>query len=322
VARSLLTFSRRQALEAGPVDLATITRSAERLLRPLLRGDIRLEVTAPSQRLTVLADPVQIEQVLLNLVTNARDAIGGAGRIAVTVSAERLDAHRAGSLGLPGPGRYARLDVRDDGPGFDAATRARLFEPFFTTKGVGQGTGLGLSIAYGIVTQHQGAIDCVSEPGHGATFTVWLPLVDAPAAVTTAAPPTRALPGGSETVLVAEDDPALRQVLRRLLERVGYTVIQAEDGLDAVTRFEAGRERIRLLLLDVIMPGQNGRQALDRIRAVAPAVPAIFLSGHTADLSDQREVDLRGERLLRKPVEPEDLLRAVREQLDRASPAR
>jgi CheY-like chemotaxis protein len=141
-------------------------------------------------------------------------------------------------------------------------------------------------------------------------------MIDTPLPVTVAAPRAAAPRGGSETILVAEDDPALRQVLRRLLERFGYTVIQAEDGLEAVSRFEAGREGIDLLLLDVIMPGRNGRQALDLIRGLSPEVPAIFLSGHAANLNDQREISLGRERLLRKPVEPEELLRAVRETLD------
>jgi PAS domain S-box-containing protein len=316
VARGLLTFSRRQAIEPVPVDLTSVVRSAERLLRPLLRSDIRLEVAVPAEPLPVLADTVQVEQVLLNLATNARDAIDGAGRIAVSASAELLDAAQARAAGLATPGRYARLDVIDDGPGFDVPTRTRIFEPFFTTKAVGKGTGLGLSIAYGIVAQHHGAIACESELGRGATFTVRLPLLDAPAPAIAVAATVAALPGGKEALLVAEDDPALRRVLRRLLEGVGYTVVEAEDGLDAVAKFEAHRDRIRLLLLDVVMPGQNGRQALDQIRALEPAVRAIFLSGHTADLAGQRDIPLGPERLLRKPVEPDDLLRAVRERLD------
>ncbi len=317
VARSLLSFSRRQALEAAPVDLVTVVRSSERLVRPLLRGDVQLEVVAPEEPLPVLADPSQLEQVLLNLVTNARDAIGGAGRIRVTASLVRLDEAEARAAGLAGPGGYARLEVADDGPGFDAATRERIFEPFFTTKGVGQGTGLGLSIAYGIVSQHRGVIGCRSEPGHGATFTIHLPLLDTPApAPVPEAPRAAPLPGGTETVLVAEDDQALRRVLVRMLRRTGYAVVEAGDGLEAVEQFRAHRDEVKLVILDVIMPGQNGRKALDRIRELAPGVPAMFLSGHSADLGDQRDVDLGNERLVRKPVEPEDLLLAVREQLD------
>ncbi len=312
VARSLLTFSRREALEAVPVDLGAVVRSAERLVRPLLRGDIRLEVSAQAGPLPVLADPVQVEQVLINLVTNARDAIDGPGRITVTLGEERFDAAQAGEAGLPQAGRHVRLEVGDDGPGFDAATRARLFEPFFTTKAVGKGTGLGLAIVYGIVTQHRGAITCASEPGKGARFIIRLPLLDAPAPV--AAPPGPATPlaGGHETILLAEDDPALRRVLRRLLERVGYAVLEASDGHEAVSRFEAHRGQIALVLLDVIMPGLNGRQALDRIRQVGPGVPALFLSGYTAEVAGQKEIKLGPEPLLRKPVEPEALLSTVR----------
>jgi PAS domain S-box-containing protein len=312
VARSLLTFSRRQALEAIPVDLTAVVRSAERLVRPLLRGDIRLEVSAHAGPLPVLADPVQVEQVLINLVTNARDAIDGPGRITVTLGEERFDAAQAGQAGLPQAGRHVRLEVCDDGPGFDAATRARLFEPFFTTKPVGKGTGLGLAIVYGIVTQHRGAITCASEPGKGARFIIRLPLLDAPAPAAVPRGPATPLAGGQETLLLAEDDPALRRVLRRLLERVGYTVLEVSDGHEAVTRFEAHRDQVALVLLDVIMPGLNGREALDRIRRLEPGVPALFLSGHTAEVAGQKEIALGPEPLLRKPVEPELLLSTLR----------
>jgi CheY-like chemotaxis protein len=271
-------------------------------------------VSAHAGPLPVLADPVQVEQVLINLVTNARDAIDGPGRITVTLGEERYDAAQAGQAGLPQAGRHVRLEVSDDGPGFDAVTRARLFEPFFTTKPVGKGTGLGLAIVYGIVTQHRGAITCASEPGKGARFIIRLPLLDAPAPMPAAAPPAPAAPlaGGHESILLAEDDPALRRVLHRLLERVGYTVLEASDGHEAVTRFEAHRSQVALVLLDVIMPGLNGRQALDRIRRLEPGVPALFLSGHTAELAGQKEIPLGPEPLLRKPVEPELLLTTLR----------
>ena len=316
VARGLLTFSRRQPLKAVPVDLARVISSAERLVRPLLRGDVRLEVSVAAGPLPVLADPVQVEQVLLNLVNNASDAIGGPGRITLTARSEPLDQEQATAAGLPGAGRYATLEVTDDGPGLDAATRARVFEPFFTTKEVGKGTGLGLAIAYGIVSQHRGSLGCTSEPGRGATFTIRLPLLDAPIPAVQPPDPPPPPAGGGETVLLAEDDEPLRRVLRRLLERVGYTVVEAADGLEAASVFEREQARIGLVLLDVIMPGQNGRQALDRIRAISPGVPAIFLSGHTAEVSGQREIQLGDELLLRKPVEPEVLLAAVRRRLD------
>jgi PAS domain S-box-containing protein len=316
VARSLLAFSRRQPLEVTPVDLPGVLRAAERLVRPLLRSDVALTVATGDEPLTVLADAVQIEQVVLNLVTNARDALGGAGRVTVSARAETLDAEQCREAGLERPGRYARVDVVDDGPGFDEATRARIFEPFFTTKPVGQGTGLGLSIAYGIVSQHHGAISAASAPGQGATFTVRLPLLDAPPETAQPAQLPEALVGGEETLLLGEDDPALRRVLRRLLERVGYTVVEAADGEEAVALFEAQPGRIALVLLDVIMPVLNGRQVLDRIRAVRPGVKAIFMSGHSADVAGQRDVVLGSEPLLQKPVEPEVLLRAVRQRLD------
>jgi two-component system, cell cycle sensor histidine kinase and response regulator CckA len=320
VARSLLAFSRRQPLVVAPLDLVGLVRGLERLLRPLLREDLRLELRLPDEPLPVLADPVQLEQVLLNLVNNARDAIAGPGKVVVALGSEALDEAQATGAGLEAAGRFALLTVSDDGPGIAPEAQERLFEPFFTTKPVGQGTGLGLSIVYGIVSQHHGAISVASAPGQGATFTIRLPLhqeeQDEPARGQVAAV---AAPAGGrgqgETLLVAEDDTALRRLLRRILEDAGYRVVEAADGVEAVAQVDVARGRIALALLDVVMPGLDGRRALDRIRELAPGLPCLFVSGHPGELGDLRGIDLRGEQLLQKPVDREVLLEAVRRQL-------
>ncbi len=312
---SLLAFSRQERVKPERADLVEIVRRTQRILRPALRADIALETELPAEPLPVVADTVQLEQVLMNLVTNARDAISGAGRITVRASRAMLDAGRAREAGLD-PGPYAQVSVADTGSGIDPATQARVFEPFFTTKDLDKGTGLGLAIAHGVMKQHRGSIAVASAPGHGATFTFMLPLAEGIAPLAerreVAAP---AGAGGTETVLVAEDDAALRRMLRRLLEGAGYEVVEAKDGNDAVYRFLEHREKVRLAILDMAMPGQNGRLALDEIRKVDPSIPALFLSGYAKDPSDH-EAGTTG--FIQKPVHPDALLSAVRRQLDLA----
>jgi PAS domain S-box-containing protein len=311
--RSLLTFSRQERVKPERADLAEIVRQTQRLLRPALRDDIALETELPAEPLPVVADTVQIEQVLMNLVTNARDAISGAGRITVVASRVVLDADGAGHAGLA-PGPYAQVSVTDTGMGIDPATRARVFEPFFTTKDVDKGTGLGLAIAHGVMKQHRGSITVASEPGHGATFTLLLPLAEAIAPVAEVREEAEPA-GGTETLLVAEDDATLRRMLRRLLEGAGYAVVEAKDGNDAVYRFVEHRDKVRLAILDMGMPGQNGRLALDEIRKLEPSIPALFLSGYALD-SGGREAGAAA--FVQKPVHPDALLTAVRKQLDLA----
>jgi CheY-like chemotaxis protein len=228
-----------------------------------------------------------------------------------------LDAGDARRAGLETPGPYAQLSITDNGIGIPAEVQAHLFEPFFTTKELGKGTGLGLSIAYAIVKQHHGVIQVASAPGAGTTFTLLLPLVDAsPAAKAQPDADGATPPGGTETVLVADDDASLREKLRHILEGAGYAVVEAVDGRDAVRRFEEHRERIRLVILDVLMPGQNGNVTLDRIRNLDPSVRAFFLSGQIDSSASRRAVDLGEDLLLSKPAHPVELLRTVRKVLD------
>jgi len=309
--RSLLAFSRRQVLHRRPVDLNAIIRGIDRLLNRIIGEDIELTTMLADEQLVVMADSGQIEQVLVNLATNARDAMPGGGTL--VVRSERLVlAEARGSLKA---GSYAVIAISDSGQGMDTATRQRIFEPFFTTKEIGQGTGLGLSIVYGIVKQHTGDIEGYSEPGKGTTIKITLETIDSPAAG--AEPPLLAPPiGGTETVLVAEDDAAIRKLERKILEEFGYTVIEARDGEEAVLRFREHRDRIQLLIFDVVMPRKNGREAYEEIRATGSQVPVIFTSGYTADLIAKRGMLDGGAGFVAKPMAPRVLLATVREVLE------
>jgi PAS domain S-box-containing protein len=225
---SLLTFGRRQVLHPEPMDLADFVRRCEEPLRRLLREDVELRTVLAPEPLPLRADRLQVERVLMNLVTNAQDALPGGGRIVITASRAMLDAGDARRAGLETPGPYAQLSITDNGTGIPAEVQAHLFEPFFTTKELGRGTGLGLSIAYAIVKQHHGVIQVASAPGAGTTFTLLLPLVDAsPAAKAQPDADGATPPGGTETVLVADDDASLREKLRHILEGAGYAVVEA-----------------------------------------------------------------------------------------------
>jgi signal transduction histidine kinase len=312
--RGLLSFGRRQALSPVPVDLVEVVQLSEPVLRRLAGERVELRTELPPAPLPVMADPLQIERVLMNLVANARDAMPAGGRVVISASRAELDARGAAEAGLETPGPHARISVSDTGPGIDPKVRQRIFEPFFTTKG-GQGTGLGLSIAHGIVKQHRGAIRAGGERGRGATFTFLLPLIGE------AAPLSRLeklaeSPRGTETVLVADDDVAVRGMLRQVLEGAGYAVVEAVDGRDAVRRFEEQRGRIRLVLLDEVMPGQDGRLTLRQIRSIEPATRAVLLGERIEGPSSARPPDLADDVVLPKPAHPVELLRAIRTALD------
>jgi PAS domain S-box-containing protein len=318
--RSLLAFSRRRAVQMQPTDLVEVLRRSEALLRRLVREDVRLKLALPETPLPVLVDPVQLDSVLMNLVGNAKDAMPEGGRIVVSARAEELERARAASWGVE-PGPYAVVAVSDEGIGMSGEMLGRLFEPFFTTKEIGRGTGLGLAVSHGIMRQHGGGIRVTSEQGVGTTVALALPRRDGDAGRTAPASAGRSV-GGTETILIAEDDPAVRRVLRRTLERAGYEVIEAVDGVDAVDEFRAHHERIGLVILDVVMPGMNGRQALDRIRALRPEARAILVSGHAQHPAGGPPIEVSGEPYLQKPAPPDELLRMVRSVLDAALGAR
>jgi PAS domain S-box-containing protein len=313
--KSLLTFGREQNSEQHIVDLSGIVLGVEKFLLRLLREDIELRTTIVDKACMVFADSGQIEQVLMNLTTNARDAMQHGGKLAVTTSMINLDRDFVATHGYGSPGRFALLSVTDTGAGMDAETKNRIFEPFFTTKEVGKGTGLGLSMAYGIVKQHNGYITCYSEPGEGTTFRVYLPAVDA-LAEPLPVPSCKTPPGGTETILVAEDDMQVRMLTHKLLESFGYTVIEAVNGEDALKQFLAHQKTIQLALLDVIMPRKNGREAYEEMRKRSPGLKALFTSGYSADIFQQGELDESSYAFISKPVLPAELLHKIRHMLD------
>ena len=311
----LLAFSRNQEIAPKPVNINGIIVMIEKLLRRLIGEDIELHTDLCPEKLPVMADSSQIEQVLMNLATNARHAMPGGGSLAIRTTPVLLDDAYAHEHGLARPGRYLLLTVSDTGTGMDEATRERIFEPFFTTKEPDQGTGLGLSIVYGIVKQHDGHIDCYSEPGVGTVFRIYLPLTETAAeSGKTAALP--AIAGGSETILIAEDEPGIRIVINEILTEFGYAVLEAADGEEAITMFREHGERIDLLILDVIMPRLNGMEALHAISRIRPGIRAIFMSGHPADILRKKGILHNTAPFLLRPLSPPSLLTAVRPVLD------
>jgi len=313
--QGLLAYSRKQVLNPQPVSVNAIIQKVDQLLARLIGEDIELKTTLSDDDVSVMADAGQIEQVLMNLATNARDAMPGGGYLFIETERIEFSEESAKAHELGKHGAYALITLTDTGMGMDENTRQRIFEPFFTTKEVGQGTGLGLSIAYGIVKQHNGTITVYSEEGRGSTFKIYLPV--APAFEKQKQPvELPPLQGGVETVLVAEDDEVVRKLTRNVLEQFGYTVIEAEDGEDAVNKFMEHRDLIKLLLFDVIMPKKNGREAYAKIKIFSPDMKVLFLSGYTADTMQRKGLLEPGVNFLMKPVPVNVLLRKVRSTLD------
>lgn len=310
--RQLLAFGRKQALEVRPLDLADQVRRIEKILRAMIPESIELVLSLPSERIMIRADATQLQQVVLNLVVNAQDAMSQTGgRLTVRVSL--ADVRERDAEQELAPGAYGLLEVTDSGHGMDDETRARLFEPFFTTKERGKGTGLGLATVYGIVKQHRGAVTVVSKPGAGATFLVYFPCTrDGLQPVVSA---TESLPGRGETVLVAEDDPSVRVLVKSVLERNGYRVLVAADGLSALELAKSEQGRIDLLLSDVIMPGMNGRALHDSLVELYPNLRVLFMSGYTGDALSGLGGLERGVPLVPKPFTPDILLGGVRKAL-------
>ena len=310
--RQLLAFGRKQALEVRALDLGEQVKRIEKILRAMIPESIELTLDLPSERVVIRADATQLQQVVLNLVVNAQDAMSqSGGRLAVRVSTREVVARDA-ELELE-PGKYGVLSVEDSGQGIDERTRARLFEPFFTTKERGKGTGLGLATVYGIVKQHRGAVTVASTLGQGSTFQVYFPCTHDGVASVFQVP--AALPGRGETVLVAEDDPSVRALVKSVLERNGYRALVAEDGLAALALARSEKGRIDLLLSDVIMPGMNGRALRDALLVLYPSLRVLFMSGYTGDvLADAGGLD-RDVTLVSKPFTPDILLGGIRKAL-------
>jgi len=315
--QSLLAFSRKQIIDPAPHDLNEIIKGVEGILRRTIGEDIELISIHSIEKPTVLVDRGQMEQVLLNLAINARDAMPRGGQLIMETEIFHLDKEYAKGHGYGEPGMYVLLSMSDSGVGMDEDTRKKAFEPFFTTKEPGKGTGLGLSMVYGIVKQHDGYVNLYSEPRRGTTFKIYLPLIKGDLLETTGPNPATYPVGGTETILVAEDDRTVRELTKSVLEKFGYTVIPAVDGEDAIGRFMDNKEKIRLLLLDVIMPKMDGKEVYENIKKINPDIKVIFLSGYTANLIQKKGVLNKGLNFILKPVSPKDLLRKTREVLDR-----
>jgi PAS domain S-box-containing protein len=313
--RQLLTFSRKQIISPKQRDLNQLITGMEKLLRRVIGEDIEFATHLADKALTVMMDSGQIEQVLMNLCTNARDAMPHGGRLSISTGTVQLGEEYIAANAIEKSGMYAFMSVTDTGKGMDETTRQRIFEPFFTTKEVGKGTGLGLAIVYGIIKQHSGHINVYSEPEKGTTFRIYLPLTE-PKGEEEKAAEMIAPKGGTETILVAEDNEDVRKLERNVLEKFGYAVIEAVDGEDAIHKFQGNKERIQMVLLDVIMPRKSGKEVFDAIRKIHPQMKILFTSGYTADVIDTKGIQEEKVNFISKPASPNDLLRKIREVLD------
>jgi PAS domain S-box-containing protein len=322
--RQLLAFSRRQVLQPKVVDLNDIVLGLDKLLRRLMDEDVEMLTIADRPVGAIKADPGQIEQVIMNLVVNARDAMPDGGRLIVETSNVELDAGYARDHATVRPGRYVMLAVSDTGTGMSADTVAHIFEPFYTTKESGRGTGLGLSTVYGIVKQSGGYVWVYSEPGRGTTFKVYLPRVEE---ALEALPATKTksqdqVKMGTETILLVEDEPDLRELTRTVLSSKGYTIVEARNAEEAEHLAESNGRKIHLLLTDVIMPGISGRELAKRILARHSAMRVLYMSGYTYNVIAQGGTLERGVSFLQKPFTPSTLVERVREVLDGVTPTR
>ena len=310
----LLAFSRKQVLQPRTLDLGEVVERMSTLLQRLIGEDVELKLRIRGPLGSVRADPAQMEQVIVNLAVNARDAMPGGGVLDVELASAQLD--ETYTRGRPGmtPGSYVALSVGDNGQGMDEETQARIFEPFFTTKEPGKGTGLGLATVYGIVKQSGGFIWVYSEPGRGTTFKIYLPRVDQPAEPLYPRPGAAAVQG-TETVLLVEDEEALRSLLRELLESFGYAVLEAGHGVEALSVVSAHPGTIHLVLSDMVMPQMTGRELADRLAVVRPGIKVLFMSGYPAGAAPSHEVPPEAS-YIEKPFTADALAGAVRAVLD------
>jgi PAS domain S-box-containing protein len=312
---NLLTVSRKQIINPKPLLINTIISEIHSFISRIIGEDIELTTKTCKRKLPVVADRGQIEQVLINLATNARDAMSAGGRLSISVGHKTIHSKNKELIGIDSPGEYAVITVSDTGSGIQEKVRQKIFEPFFTTKEVGKGTGLGLSISYGIIKQHNGTISVESTPGSGAVFTIYLPLIQSDVLVAAAKEEVPAK-SGSETILVAEDEEIVKQFLTGILQRVGYTVISAANGEEAVTRFKEHNAQISLVISDVVMPKKNGREMCEEIRKLRPDLKFIFISGYTADIILQKGIIEEGVEFVTKPFSKNEILRKIRQVLD------
>ena len=313
--QSLLAFSRQQTATLAPLDINNTIKVTKKLLKRLLTEDIELRTSLTQDDMIVMADKSQMDQILFNLVANARDAMPKGGKLAIETSITVIDSTFIRIHGFGEPGRYVLINISDTGMGMDETTQEKIFDPFFTTKEVGKGTGLGLATVYGIVKQHNGYITVDSTPNQGSIFRIYLPTVrtkvDKEQRKT--AP---AIMMGKETILIAEDNEEVRHFMREALQRYGYKIIEASDGEDAVDTFKRHRD-IDLIVVDSVMPKKNGREVYEEIHGINPQVKVLFMSGYTKDIVLNKGIEDKEFDFIAKPLSLNKLLQKVREVLDR-----
>ena len=314
--RQLLAFSRKQILQPRVLDLDVVIANLEPMLRRLIGEDVQLVTELGGGASTVFADPGQMEQVIMNLAVNSRDAMPKGGRLVLETAAAALDGGESRREPAAPPGRYVLLSVSDTGIGMDADTRAHAFEPFFTTKPIGQGTGLGLSTVYGIVRQSGGYVSVESEPGKGTTFRIYMPRREAQGRPAVTAAAEEGAPGGEETILLVEDERALKDLNSEVLRQYGYRVIEAVSGEKALEIAAEHMGGIDLLLTDVVMPGLSGSDLARGLRASRPATKILYMSGYPDDALVHHGVSDLSAAFIEKPFAPAALARKVREVLD------
>lgn len=313
--QNLLTFSRKQTSNPRPIDLNEIIKGIYNLLRKLIRENIELRVSLTQDEIVIMADSGQIEQVLMNLVTNARDAMPEGGVLSIKTERVSLDETFVKTYGFGQVGNYALLTVSDTGVGMDEKTKERIFEPFFTTKEVGKGTGLGMAMVYSIVRQHNGYIDIHSKPNKGTTFRIYLPLLSNLEQEKVEITHPEEIKGGTETILLSEDDSEVRDLISEILKGSGYKVIVTSDGEEAIKKFLEKKEEIDLVLLDLMMPGKSGKEVYEVIRDIKPDIKSLFMSGYSYDIL--KDALVKESRFIHKPISPTELLKELREILDR-----
>ncbi|MBU0515394.1 MAG: response regulator [Proteobacteria bacterium] len=316
--RQLLAFSRRQVLEPRPLDLGAVLADLEKMLRRLIGEDIDLVTHYKPDLGTVMADPGQIEQVVMNLVVNARDAMPAGGKLTIETLNVDLDESYSREHADTKPGPHVMPAVTDNGVGMDEEVRSKIFEPFFTTKEKGKGTGLGLATVYGIVKQSGGNIFVYSEPGRGTTFKVYFPRVDEAAASLKPDQPEDEVRGGMETILVVEDEGSVRELICLVLRDKGYRVAEAAGGEEALALADGLKGEIHMVLTDVVMPGLSGSELARRLIAGHPGIKVLYASGYTDDAIAHHGILEPGVNLITKPMSPASLARKVREVLDAA----
>ncbi|MBF0329713.1 MAG: PAS domain S-box protein [Nitrospirae bacterium] len=313
---SLLAFSRKQIIELKPVDANDIALRMQKILARIIGEDIEINIILSRCDLIVMADQGQIELVLMNLATNARDAMPNGGRLSLTTNAVEIDDEFVKTYNFGSVGKYAVITFSDTGSGMDKKTADRIFEPFFTTKQVGKGTGLGLAMVYGTIKQHNGFINLYSEPGEGTTFRIYLPLAKTVQTKKEEKTSKNIVPG-NETILLIEDDEAVRNVTKAMLEHFGYTVIEAFNGTEALQVFEKNKDAVQLVISDIIMPGQNGKETYNAMKQTKPNLKVLFVSGYTANILTQRGILDETTNFISKPLNPNSFSIKIREVLDK-----